>query len=189
MDEIVLADAVRRLAMVFERRQITHAMIGGLAVGIRSRPRATKDADFIVQVPAISFPGLLEELADDGFEIDVLDIIRRWSSDRLVVFYRGDARIDWMQPILPLYSRILDTAMPYPWLDTHLKVATSEYLVLSKMVAFRAQDQADIVGLFAANRDDIDIEFIHAEWAEFADKEPERTAWLADMIAKHVPKR
>ena len=189
MDEIVLGDAVRRLAVVFERRKIRHAMIGGLAVGVRSRPRATKDADFIVQVPALAFPGLLEELADDGFAIDVLDTIRRWSADRLVVFFRGEARIDWMQPILPLYTRVLDTAMPSPWLDTKLNVATAEGLIITKMVAFRAQDQADIVGLLAANRDEIDLDFILTEWAPFADTEPDRTAWLTGMIAKHVPQR
>ena len=107
MDETKLADAVRRLAVVFERRHIRHALIGGLAVGIRSRPRATKDADFILHAPALSFPGVLEELAADGFEIDVLDIVRRWSEDRLVVFYRGPVRIVWMQPIVPHYAHVL----------------------------------------------------------------------------------
>jgi hypothetical protein len=61
MNESDLNDAVRCLAVVFERRKIRHALIGGLAVGMRSRPRATKDADFILNVPALSFPELLEE--------------------------------------------------------------------------------------------------------------------------------
>src|SRR4051812_38197457 len=86
MDESELNDAVRRLAVVFDRRHIRHALIGGLAVGLRTRPRATKDADFILHVSALTFPGLLEDLAADGFEIDVVDLIRRWSADRLVVF-------------------------------------------------------------------------------------------------------
>jgi hypothetical protein len=77
MPEPDLQEVVRRLVVVFKRRQVRHALIGGLAVGVRSRPRATKDADFIVHVPALSFPALLEELVSEGFSLDVMDIIRR----------------------------------------------------------------------------------------------------------------
>ena len=186
--ELELGDAVRRLAVVFERRNVRHALIGGLAVGLRSRPRATKDADFILHVPALSFPGILEDLAADGFGIDVLDTIRRWSADRLVVFFRGAARIDWMQPVLPLYTRVLDTSNAMLWIDAKLNVATAEGLILTKMVAFRTQDQADIATLLAANRDSIDLEFIRDEWTPYADMERERTDWLNEAIARHVPK-
>lgn len=189
MVETELNDAVRQLAMAFDRRRVRHALIGGLAVGVRSRPRATKDADFILHVPALAFPGLLEDLAADGFEIDVLDTVRHWSTDRFIVFYRGTVRVDWMQPILPLYARVLDTAEPTPWLDTSLRVATAEGLILTKLVAFRPQDQADIVTLLAANRDDIDVGLVRREWAPFAAAEAARTAWLDDAIARIVPPR
>src|SRR5947209_14340076 len=101
MAESDLIETVRRLAVAFDRRQVRHALIGGLAVGLRGRPRATKDADFIVQVPALAFPGLLEELVGAGFEIDVIDVVRRWSVDRFTVLWCGRVRIDWMQPVLP----------------------------------------------------------------------------------------
>ncbi|HET6574880.1 MAG TPA: hypothetical protein VFG68_14840 [Fimbriiglobus sp.] len=189
MVETELNDAVRQLAMAFDRRRVRHALIGGLAVGVRSRPRATKDADFILHVPALAFPGLLEDLVADGFEIDVMDVVRRWSVEKFTVFYRGTVRVDWMQPILPLYAHVLDTAEPTPWLDTSLRVATAEGLILTKLVAFRAQDQADIVALLAANRDDIDLDLIRREWAPFAATEADRTKWLDDAIARILPLR
>jgi hypothetical protein len=183
MVESELADAVRRLAVVFARRGVRHALIGGLAVGLLARPRSTKDADFILQVPALAFPGLLEELVAEGFEIDVLETIRRWSTDRMAVFYRGSVRIDWLQPVLPLYANVLDSAQPRPWLDSQLRVATPEGLILTKMVAFRLQDQADIAAILAANRDSIDVELIRKEWSQYAETEPERTQWLeAEMV-------
>src|SRR5437870_13463341 len=89
MPDIEIVEVVRRLAIVFARRQIRHALIGGLAVGLRSRPRATKDADFIMHVPALAFPGLLEELVEHGFSIDVLDVVRRWSVERFIVLDCG----------------------------------------------------------------------------------------------------
>jgi hypothetical protein len=189
MNESELVDAVRRMGVVFERRRIRHALIGGLAVGLRSRPRSTKDADFILNVPALSFPGLLEELVTEGFEIDVLEVVRRWSADRMVVFYRGQVRIDWLQPVLPLYAHVLDSAETQPWLDAKLSVATAEGLILTKMVAFRLQDQADIVTLLAANRDEINVALIRNEWAPYAATEPDRTTWLEAAIARIVPPR
>ena len=182
-------DTVRRLAVVFERRAVRHALIGGLAVGLRGRPRATKDADFILQVPALSFPGLLEELAADGFEIDVMETIRQWTADRFVVFYRGRMRVDWMQPILPLYARVLATAELRTWLDSSLRVATAEGLILTKLVAFRPQDQVDIETLLVANREDIDLSVVRDEWAPFAATETARTAWFEAAAVRLVPPR
>lgn len=187
MSEPELDDAVRRLATVFARRGSRHALIGGLAVGVRSRPRATKDADFILHVPALAFPGLLEDLVAEGFEIDVLETIRRWSAERFTAFYRGKVRVDWLQPILPLYARVLDAATEQPWTDgCTLRVATAEGLILTKMVAYRLQDRADIETLVIANRATLDAGLIRAEWAPFAGKEPERTAWLETVLAAHV---
>jgi hypothetical protein len=189
MAEIDLVEVVRRLAVVFARRQVRHALIGGLAVGLRSRPRATKDADFIMHVPALAFPGLLEELVGEGFDIDVMDVVRRWSVDRFLVLSCSGVRVDWMQPVIPLYATVLNTAEIKPWLDTTLRVATAEGLILTKMVAFRPQDQADIETLLIANRDDIDVGLIRQEWSAVAEGEDARTAWLEDAIARSVPAR
>ena len=189
MDNPELLDVVQRLAVVFSRRQVRHALIGGLAVGLRGRPRATKDADFILHVPALAFSSLLEELVADGFEIDVMDFIRRWSVDRFAVFYRGHSRIDWMQPVLPLYANVMDAAEPMRWLDADLRVATAEGLILTKMVAFRPQDRVDIETLLIVNREKIDLELIRQEWSSVAIGEESRTAWLEGAIARSAENR
>jgi hypothetical protein len=91
----------------------------------------------------VAFPGLLEELVVEGFEIDVMEMIRRWSVERFMAFGCGRVRVDWMQPVIPLYARVLDSAEEKPWLDATLRVATAEGLILTKMVSFRPQDQVD----------------------------------------------
>lgn len=60
---------------------------------------------------------------------------------------------------------------------------------LTKMVAFRPQDQVDIETLLTANRDTIDVDLIRREWAPFAPTEPERTAWLEAAIDRRVVRR
>jgi hypothetical protein len=186
MAETELAEAVQRLATVFQERQVQHALIGGLAVGLRSRPRATQDADFIVSVPALALPGLLESLASEGFEIDVMEAVRRWGVDHFLAFWCGQVRIDWLQPVLPLYTTALNTATARPWLDSQIQVATAEGLILTKMVAFRPQDQADIETLLMANRDEIDLALIRREWVAVSAGEEQRTSWLEQALSRHV---
>jgi hypothetical protein len=102
----------------------------------------------------------------------------------------GRVRIDWLKPVLPLYSRTLADATPMEWTVGHtVRVATAEGLILTKMVAFRPQDQIDIETLLTANRDTIDVELIRQEWAPFAEVEVERTAWLEAAIARRVIRR
>ncbi len=159
-------------------------MIGGLAVGLRGRPRTTKDADFILQVPDIGFPRLLEGLAAEGLEIDLKEMIRRWSTERFLAFDWGQVRIDWMQPVIPLYATVLATAKEEPWLSAALRVATAEGLILTKLVSFRPQDQVDIEMLLIANRNEIDVELIRREWSAVAAGEEARTIWLENALKR-----
>jgi hypothetical protein len=186
MVESELAEVVHRLAVIFGRLDIDHALIGGLAVSYRGQPRATKDADFILSVPALEFPSLLEELIAVGFEIDLMDAIKRWSVERFLALSSGGVRVDWMQPILPLYATVLRTAESESWLEADLRIATAEGLILTKIVAFRPRDQIDIETLLAANRDNIDLELIRREWATVAEGEDTRNAWLENAIERLV---
>jgi hypothetical protein len=161
-----LTRAVECLADVFTARSIRHALIGGLATMLRGRPRFTQDVGFLIDVPQIALPGLLEELAGLGFQFDMSTVIHEYVRDSMTVLQFGPVRIDWLRPILPLYSRALLDASPMTWTEGHtVRVATPEGLILTKMVAFRTQDQADIDTLLTANRDEIDSELIRREWS------------------------
>jgi hypothetical protein len=119
-----------------------------------------------------------------------MTVIREYVRDHITAFRFREVRIDWLKPVLPLYARTLASASILPWTEGHaIRVASPEGLILTKMVAFRPQDQADIVSLLAANRDDIDIAEIRNEWAPYASTEADRTAWLEAVITRIVPPR
>ena len=125
-----------------------------------------------------------------GFALDPTTVIKQYVREHVASFPFGRVRIDWLKPVLPLYSRILAEAAPLEWTEGHtVRVATAEGLILTKMVAFRPQDQVDIETLLTANRDTIDVELIRQEWAPFAATEVERTAWLEAAIARRVIRR
>ena len=117
-----------------------------------------------------------------------MDAIKRWSVERFLALSFGEVRVDWMQPVLPLYATVLQTAEPESWLEADLRIATAEGLILTKIVAFRPRDQIDIETLLAANRDDIDLELIRREWAAVAQGEDTRNAWLENAIERLVPR-
>jgi hypothetical protein len=187
-DELVLA--VECLAEAFAVRGIRYALIGGLATMLRGRPRFTQDADFLLEVPQIALPGLLDDLIERGFTLAPAVVIKEYVQDHITSFTFGPVRIDWLKPVLPFYSRTLADAKPLEWSKGHpVRVATAEGLILTKLVAFRPQDQVDIETLLTANRDEIDVAMIRQEWSPFAAMEPQRTEWLEAAIARRVVRR
>jgi hypothetical protein len=185
-----LLQAVESLSEAFAARSIRHALIGGLATNLRGRPRYTQAIDFLIDVPQIALPGLLEDLVSRGFTLDPTEVATEFIQHHITAFRFGPVRIDWLKPVLALYAHALSDAENYEWSEGHpVRVATAEGLILTKMVAFRPQDQVDIETLLTANRDEIDVGLIRQEWAFFAGSEPERTAWLEDVIDRRVTRR
>ncbi len=182
--------AVKSLTEVFAARSIRYALIGGLATFMRGRVRFTKDVDFLLDVPQIALPGLLDDLVERGFTLDPAIIIKEYVQHHVTAFPFGRIRIDWLKPILPLYAHALSAAETLQWSEGYpIQVVTPEGLILTKMVAFRTLDQSDIETLLTANRDTIDIDLIRKEWAPFAETETERTTWLEATIARRVIRR
>src|SRR5438876_6600650 len=187
-DELVRA--VELLADTLSAKSIRSAVVGGLATLMRGRPRFTQDVDVLLDVPQLALPGLLDELARQGFDLDMATVIREYVSEHMTAFRFGNVRIDWLKPVLPLYARTLADASSLTWTEGHpIRVATAECLILTKMVAFRPQDQVDIETLLIANRDEIDLGLIRQEWSAVAAGEEARTAWLEDAVARLVPPR
>jgi hypothetical protein len=171
-----LVRAVELLSSAFALRSIRHALIGGLATSLRGRPRLTRDVDF-----------LLDDLLERRFSLDPALVIAEYVQQHMTAFSFGPVAIDWIKPVLPFYARALADAQPMDWSAGHsVRVATAEGLILTKMVAFRLQDQVDIETLLTANCETIDTGIIRAEWSPFAASEPERTAWLEAAIARRI---
>jgi len=178
-----LIAAVDILCDVFERRSIRYALFGGLATMLRGRPRFTQDIDVLADIAQIQLPGLLDELVGLGFSIDRDTVIHELRQHRMAAFRFGVVRVDWLKPVLPLYSHALAAATSLPWTPGHsVRVLTTEGLIVTKMVAFRPQDMEDIRTLIAANATTLDLDLIRREWATVADDEEERTAWLEKAL-------
>jgi hypothetical protein len=172
------------MAEALAAAKVSYALIGGIAVGFHSRPRFTNDVDFLLNVPQIKLPGLLDELRGRGFDIDTAKTIEEWTKHHLTVVDFHGVRFDWLKPVLPLYTHVIHTAKPVLWNGGSLLIASPESLILTKLIAFRGQDQADIEALLAANRGQVDIAYIRSEWATIAPEDDPRIQRFLEMVKK-----
>jgi hypothetical protein len=177
-----LLDGTLELADALNHSQLKYALIGGLAVGYRTQARFTRDADFLLVIPQITLPTLLETLAQRGFTFDDVTAIREWTQEHMTVLSYHGIRIDWLKPVIPAYQHVLDRATEENWLDHRIRVASAEGLILLKLLAFRTQDQLDIENLVAANRDQLDVAWIQAEWQTLAGLDDPRMRRFLELV-------
>jgi hypothetical protein len=172
-------------AQVFDRHRIRYALIGGVATGLLGRPRGTRDIDLILLIPQIALPGLLDDLIQIGFAFDRNEIIKQWTQEHMTVLRCRGVRVDWLKPILPLYQHVIDTAEPRQLQGSFVSVASPEGLILTKLIAFRPQDQLDIMNLLAANSGELDLDWIRREWATIADADDPKMRKFEEMVAEY----
>ncbi len=177
-----LLDASLQLAGALNQFQVRYALIGGVAAGYRTHPRFTRDIDFLLNVPQLVLPPLLEDLKRRGFEFDTLATIREWTEHHMVVLSYHGIRVDWLKAGLPAYVHILDRATDETWLNQPIRIASAEGLILMKLLAFRTQDQVDIENLVAANRDSLDLDWIRTEWQTVANLDDPRMRRLMELV-------
>ncbi len=177
-----LTESMLAVAAVFERHGVEYALIGGLSIAIHGNGRATEDADFLLHIPAIQLPCLLEAMVESGCTLDVMQSVRDWTDGgMLAVTGPGGVHIDCLKAVIPVFHRILERARPEPFGEQTVRVADAEGLLLLKLIAFRPLDQEDICGILAANVDRLELDWVRQE-ASLAGLDPQRMAEFELMV-------
>jgi predicted nucleotidyltransferase len=158
-----LLPVLDRLVQVLNERQVSYALIGGLAVAFHGPIRATRDIDLLVSIPQLELPAVLDALAAGGFTLDPAEAIRVWNRDHLLDFASGSVRVDWLKPVLPAFAHILARARWEQIGERRIRVADAEGLLLLKLIAFRPRDQEDIKGILAAKSGALDLDWVRRE--------------------------
>jgi hypothetical protein len=177
-----LLDGLAITADALEKHRVAYAVIGGMATSFRSQARFTKDLDFLLNIPQVTLPGLLETLAQRGYQFDETTTIREWIQHHMVaVSYQG-VRVDWLKAMIPVYHQILDSATDETWLGQRIRVASAEGLILMKLMAGRTQDWLDIENLVAAQREKLDLDWIRAQWKTVGNDDDPQFVRLLELV-------
>lgn len=129
------------------------ALVGGMAVSARARPRATKDIDFIIQAEPEFYNNVLpreiikRKLTSKTFQSDKLDpmngLVRIYDSE-------GNELVDLIPVFFKWQNDIIHKAELVKIFETTIPVARIEDLVVMKLVAGGPQDMLDIRELLLA---------------------------------------
>ena len=146
------------------QQRINHCIIGGLAVSARARTRTTEDVDLIIDCQPEAAIKLLKPLEKANFLpfFDGVERVIRESCILPVKHQSSGVTVDMSLAIGGLDQTILRRAEPFQIFGLEVSVATNEDLILMKLMAGRAVDQADVQAIAAAKSEVLDWDYLVA---------------------------
>ncbi len=143
-DEGVLA-TIRDLMMACDELDAKPVLIGGIAVGLVARERATRDVDAMVLFDTGNVDQLLASLERNGFRPGFNGMAEFARQDRFVSLqHRSGVKLDLALGCLPLEEEILARSTTKIRSEIVFRLPTPEDLIILKAIANRPQDRADI---------------------------------------------
>ncbi|MBS1152456.1 MAG: hypothetical protein H6Q89_4154, partial [Myxococcaceae bacterium] len=147
-----LERATRASIEILRAEEAPFALIGGIALGLRSAPRATLDVDLAVAVSDAAADRLVHAFQRAGFRIDAVLVNTRDRSLATVRVCEPSTKIliDLLISFCGIEREIVRSASIESWRDLKLPVVSRGHLIAMKLLANRRQDQADLDNLLQA---------------------------------------
>ncbi len=154
-----LETALRNIASDLSSIGTRFALVGGLAVSVRTEPRFTRDVDLAVFVETDhDAEALIQSLTARGYAVDTLveqETQGRLATVRLRPPTQRSLSVDLLFASSGIEREIVADAQPIEVIDGMLvPVATIPHLIAMKVLATddheRPQDRVDVVALLAA---------------------------------------
>ena len=157
-DEVLqpFRSAISDLADWIVQSQLEATLIGGLAVGLRSRPRVTQDIDTLLWSEEPPNQGLVNAAAVYGFVPRISDVLEFARSHHVLMLNHAASgvRLDVSAAFLPFEREVIERSQPIRLSqDIVLPVATAEDLLIMKVIAGRSRDWIDAEQLIEINPD------------------------------------
>lgn len=183
--------ALRRAVADLDALKVRWALIGGLAVSIRSVPRFTKDLDFAIAVANDSeAEDVVHQLRGRGYQpVEVLEqeYVERLSGVRLERS-SSDVIVDLLFASSGIENEVVTSSTRLEVLpQLSVPVATTGHLIALKTLAGRNQDLTDLGSLIpAASAEELDVarEAVQLIHARGFNREQDVAADLDKLIAE-----
>ena len=157
----LLKPALQAVVRMLDHHAIDYALIGGLAVSLRSSQRLTEDVDFIIESDHAQALALLRSASEFNLEpmFDMAAEVLEKSALLPLSECTTGTGIDLALGLTGYDQLVIDRATEC-WLDEQrVFVATAEDLLLMKVIANRDRDQQDIRMLIEGKQEIIDWEY------------------------------
>jgi predicted nucleotidyltransferase len=165
----LLAAALTDLMRWLTEEGISGAIVGGIAVSIRGRPRVTDDIDAVILGDELGWDIAVESAASYGITPRIENVIEFAARTRVLLLHHTASGIDLdvslgglqFEAELVARSSLIDVGA------VRLQVATAEDLIIMKALARRPRDIADIEGILDTNPN-LDLDRIREQLREFS---------------------
>jgi hypothetical protein len=173
--ERIFAEQLTSIATALAAIHAEFMLIGGIAVGVWSEPRATKDCDLSVRV-LVSTAELRAALETAGLEVARGDLARAQAAGEAVRLRRHGCTdepivVDLLFATTPFEIAALGRRQPLTVLGVELPVVGPEDLFVFKLIAGRPQDLADAHRLFELHGSTFDLVAVRGWCREFSAEE------------------
>jgi hypothetical protein len=159
-----VASAIDRVAALFEQAGVAYAVIGAHAVNAWIEPRLTADIDVTALLEADALARLEAAFAAAGMHVTHAEGRGLPSGPDFVRFgsVEGTVVVEIQAAKTELQRTLIERAILS---ENGVRVATPEDLIVLKLIANRAKDQIDLLGLVALpSLDWAYVEHRAAEW-------------------------
>jgi hypothetical protein len=164
---------------------LEYILIGGIAVGLWSEPRATLDVDLSLWVEPSRFESTITELSSrlrprsrEGLEAPRTRV--------LPVHASNGVHIDFLLAAWPIERNAIENGVPRSVAGKSVRVATLDYLLFLKLISERPKDLVDAGALIRYNRSKIDAVWLEKQLGDLAEStaEPEMLSRFQRLIAE-----
>ncbi|HEX8844021.1 MAG TPA: nucleotidyl transferase AbiEii/AbiGii toxin family protein [Pyrinomonadaceae bacterium] len=162
--------ALEALTDWLDDEQVPYTAIGGVAVSLLAQPRATQDIDAVVWLDEKKWESFFIAGKAYGFEPRLSDVIDFAAKARVLLLRHqiSGISIDISLGALPFEREMIERAVTLEIGALKLKVPTPEDLIITKAVAQRPKDIADIEAILNIHQH-LDLLHIRRWTKEFAD--------------------
>jgi hypothetical protein len=175
-----LEDVLGRALKALDGLGATSALIGGIAVGIWTRPRATKDVDL-----QVSLPGERRHALDGAMQAEGLTLIVSHADGAIRRYRDADlgVAVDLLLAELPLEEAVVANATTIPFGALRVRVARPEELLALKILALRpsSDDARDARALLRIAPSDLDMQLVRDYLDDFGE---DYVARLVELVAE-----
>ena len=166
---VTFVATLKDLASWLKAERVPYATIGGVAVSLLAQPRATQDIDIVIWLDQERWESFLRTGENFGFEPRISDALDFAGKSRVLLLRhrKSGVSIDLSCGALPFELEMIERAGVLNIGELGLKVPTPEDLIVTKAIAQRPKDIADIESLLNIYQN-LDIIYIRRWVEEFA---------------------
>jgi predicted nucleotidyltransferase len=173
MTDLTLPEAfiatLQALTDWLDAEQVPYTIIDGVAVSFLAQPRATQDIDVVVWLDEERWETFFRAGQAHGFAPRLHDALEFATRSRVLLLRHQNSgvSIDLSFAALPFEWEMIERAATLEIGELKLKVPTPEDLIITKAVAQRPKDIADIEAILSAHKK-LDLTYIKHWAGEFA---------------------